>query len=114
MKKRANLFIVLFVIFSTTFSLCFGADGGNRSRQKINGEAKATLLNINRFSVWVQADGRCSRNPLPQSNWGAFYPAGTAGVVFAGGIIWGGVVKDGHLPVIRVGGQRYKAGTVPG
>jgi len=76
----------------------------------------ATLLNINKISLWANADGRLSYSPHENAKWGAFYPRGTAGVLYnkGDGILWGGFVKDGISPELRVGGQRWSTGTQPG
>ena len=44
------------------------------------------------------------------------YPARKATVNYADGIVWGGYVLDGRtdIPSLRVGGQTYHSGTVPG
>ncbi|MCZ6819161.1 MAG: hypothetical protein O7G31_06675, partial [Calditrichaeota bacterium] len=64
------------------------------------------------MSMWVYADGTSGNDP--SGNSGVIFPRGTAGVIFQDGIIWGGIVNDGVDPKIRVGGQTYTSGTVPG
>lgn len=73
----------------------------------------ATLVNINNISMWVQADGKLGRNSHTNDS-GVIYPRETSYVVYCDGIIWAGFVKDGHNPELRVGGQRWRSGTVPG
>jgi len=72
----------------------------------------STLMNINNISMWVNADGRMGIDPA--NNAGTVFPKGTAPVIFADGIVWGGDVQDGMNPPIRVGGRTYTSGTVPG
>ena len=54
-----------------------------------------------------------ARDPLT-GNSGVTYPRSTAQVIFQDGMIWGGRVKDGNQQELRVGGQTYEIGTVPG
>nr|NIV95769.1 hypothetical protein [candidate division KSB1 bacterium] len=80
---------------------------------KASGQPGATLININNISMWIRADGWSARNPI-SGNAGTIFPRGTTNVIFQDGIIWGGLVRDGHSPTLRAGGQRFNAGTVPG
>jgi len=80
----------------------------------------ATLVNINNISMWAHADGLSARSPY-KKKMGVIYPRGTAGVVYADGIVWGGVVRDGNEVnrwgnkyLVRVGGSRYKSGLQAG
>lgn len=107
MKHRLlNLSLLVFILVSVqSFAQNISTDRASLSFWKPTGEPMATLVNINNMSMWVQADG-CNRNVI--------YPRGTATVVWGDGIVWGGFVKDGHDPELRVGGQRWITGTVPG
>jgi hypothetical protein len=71
------------------------------------------LININNMSMWFKRDGWSGRNPL-NDNSGVTFPRSTGAVIFQDGLIWGGIVKDGNPPELRVGGQTYEIGTVPG
>ena len=42
------------------------------------------------------------------------FPRSTGAVIFQDGLIWGGFVKDDDPQELRVGGQTYAIGTVPG
>lgn len=76
-----------------------------------------TLWNINNVAGWIRNDGQSSHNPITDQS-GVWYPRGTAAVIYADGIIWGGVVTQSHFPgnpdIYRVGGQTYRIGTQPG
>ncbi|MFQ6114873.1 MAG: hypothetical protein ACE5NG_12460, partial [bacterium] len=76
-------------------------------------QPKSTLININNISMWISANGMSARNPNTDGA-GFTYPRGTATAIFTDGVIWGGIVKDGAQPEIRVGGQAYNIGTVEG
>jgi len=92
------------------------------SLQKPTGEPMATILNINKITMGVLADGnsnfiRCDTIPYTDEidRWSILYPAGTAGIVYKDGVIWGGQVHDGQYPmIVRVGGSRYESSLRPG
>ena len=74
-----------------------------------------TLVNIGNVAMWIFADGTSANQP--NGNSGLFYPRGSTpstAFIFQDGFIFGGKVNDGIEPVLRVGGQAYTAGTVPG
>jgi len=72
-----------------------------------------SLMNINNMSMWFQSNGSSANNPL-NSNSGVTFPRSTDQVIYQDGVIWGGLVQDGDPQVLRVGGQTYSIGTVPG
>ncbi len=71
------------------------------------------LININNISMWFQRDGLSAHNPLADIS-GVTYPRSTGTVVFQDGLVWGGRVLDGDDQEVRVGGQTFRSGTVPG
>jgi hypothetical protein len=74
-----------------------------------------TLVNIGNVALWIWADGTSANQP--NGNSGLFYPRGSTpstAVIFQDGFIMGGVVNDGIEPAIRLAGQCYDIGTVPG
>ena len=78
--------------------------------EQFNGET--ALMNINNMSMWFRSDGWSGRDPLT-GNSGVSFPRGTDYTIFADGLIFGGYVRDGVEPALRVGGQTYEIGTVP-
>lgn len=72
-------------------------------------QVSRTLSNISNWSYWMHSSGKSGMNPENAS--GGTYPRGTAAVIFQDGFIWGAKMPDGE---IRVGGQTYNVGTVPG
>ena len=90
-----------------------GAPAAKLAQDDIVVSTQRTLLNINNMAMWIQSDGWSARNPL-NNNSGVTYPRSTDQVIFQDGIIWGGRVKDGNDQELRVGGQTYEIGTVPG
>ena len=71
------------------------------------------LINVNNMSMWFRRDGMTGHNPLDGSS-GVTFPRSTGRVIYWDGLIWGGIVKDGDPQELRVGGQTYEIGTVPG
>ena len=72
-----------------------------------------TMLNINNMAMWIQSDGESANNPI-NGNSGVTFPRSVDQVIYQDGLIWGGRVIDGNDQVLRVGGQTYAVGTVPG
>jgi hypothetical protein len=79
----------------------------------ILGSPRSSLMNINNVSMWASDNGMMERRPADFSA-GVTFPRGTATVVYAAGFLWCGKVFDGTSPVLRVGGQTYNEGTLPG
>ena len=73
-----------------------------------------SLININNISTWIRRDGWSARHPLRVNFSGTTFPRSTSQVVYQDGLVWGGRVKDGDPQVVRVGGQTFEIGTVPG
>ena len=65
------------------------------------------------MAMWFGRNGLSGHNPL-NGNSGVTFPRSTKQVIYWDGLIWGGIVKDGDPQELRVGGQTYKIGTVPG
>ena len=114
---RHNLFYQsLIAICLIAIQLFAGEDSIEKSKivnRRYSDKPMATLLNINKISMWVYADGLSARSPHT-NNWGVIYPRGTTGVIYADGIIWGGLVHDGKeteywggKSLVRVGGSKY-------
>ena len=72
-----------------------------------------SICNINNIIYWISEDGQMAHDPFTGSS-GFYFPGRTATAVYSDGIIWGGYSRDGQEPVLRVGGQFYNCGTVPG
>jgi len=83
------------------------------SVSEVTGAPRSTLMNINNISMWASDNGMLERQPIDQTA-GVTFPRGTSTVVYAGGLVWGGLVRDGQSPLLRVGGQTYNIGTTPG
>src|SRR5438477_13115089 len=64
---------------------------------KIAGDPQSTLMNINNLTMWANANGMMERR-LSDLSAGVTFPKDTSAVVYAGGLLWGGIVRDGRLP----------------
>ena len=91
----------------------WGAPAAKLAQDDVEVSTERTQLNINNMAMWIQSDGWSARDPLT-GNSGVTYPRSTSQVIFQDGMIWGGRVKDGNDQELRVGGQTYEIGTVPG
>lgn len=77
-------------------------------------EAPAAQLNINNLAMWVRANGLTGFGNFPNITESITFPAGKVPVVYQDGFVWGGVVRDGQEPEIRVGGNTFTGGTNAG
>ena len=84
-----------------------------KAAQDEPGSGEQALINVNNMSMWFRRDGMTGHNPL-DGNSGVTFPRSTGRVIYWDGLIWGGIVKDGDPQELRVGGQTYRIGTVPG
>ncbi len=64
-----------------------------------------TPMDINNITSWLRGDGY--HDPIVSLSWNGSFPKGTAGFIYAEGVVWGGKVDDGISPVVRVGGNVY-------
>jgi len=113
MKTQRCLSLILSLFLAVEICLCGDKAAGKNSLQRPAGAPQATLLNINRFSAWYNANGEQERDPV-NGNAGTVFPRGTATVIYAAGILWGGIFYDGQATITRVNGQVYEVGTKPG
>ncbi len=109
-------FVVLFaflVIFPTIGLAKENQKTNLASNSAIAGTPTVTLWNVNRISGWISNNGMSGRNPEMRGT-GVYYPRFVAPVVYQDGLVWGGLVRDGREPALRVGGQYYRVSTAPG
>ena len=99
--------------------LCFAAEsreaGPVRAAKIAQGAAfgERALININNMSMWFRRDGYSAGNPFTDNS-GVTYPRSTDKAIYRDGLIWGGRVSDADPQELRVGGQTYAIGSVPG
>lgn len=79
-----------------------------------------SILTINNITTWHRADGYSNHSPLADA--GAYFPRGTAGVLYQDGVVWGAEVYTNASFTgdtirgqrVRVGGGTYSVGTRAG
>ena len=78
-------------------------------------QSTRTIVNIGNWVYWMLWDGQSGRNPLTGDS-GGLYPRNQAvSLIFADGLMWGGVVDDPNAAVqLRAGGSTYISGADPG
>lgn len=116
---RISLIVVLISLFVSPFNLYADQRETEKNRDKVRkslgiylitqNDPVTSVMNINNITSFV--DNKGFHNWVIGQSWNGTYPKGTAGVVYAEGIVWGGKVKDGDSPEIRVGGNTYISGT---
>ena len=112
MSKKLFACFLAAALLLATHGFAKGPRDANLARSN-QGDFVQTLSNISNMSYWVRNDGLIGNDPNT-GNTGGFYPRGTAGVVFAEGLVWGGYINDGNTPTLRVGGATYNIGTQSG
>ncbi len=120
MKKLVILLLVLSVCWFAQVAPSYAKIEGRSLPAAHLNKASAdymtrTLVNIGNVGMWIFADGTSANQP--NGNSGLFFPRGSTpstAVIFQDGFIMGGVVNDGIEPAIRIEGQAYDTGTVPG
>ncbi|MCZ6672475.1 MAG: hypothetical protein O7C75_05980, partial [Verrucomicrobia bacterium] len=116
MKKYFILLPLFLATCLFTLSQTFAKEEGGPKKDislfKTAATANRTLVNVGQVAMWVYADGRSAVDPAACS--GLFFPRGNnpnTAVIYQDGFIWGGFVKDGADPQLRVGGATYSIGT---
>jgi hypothetical protein len=93
LKKFRSVFI-LFIMFTITVT----AQNPTQS-----------LMDINNITSWVKNDG--FHDWLVGNLWNGAFPNGNfIGSIFSEGIVWGGLVNDGGIQLVRVNGNTYLTG----
>lgn len=118
MKKRilpCLVVVLLFAFAASGISAHSSSMGSFNQVAKTLGQPTRSQLNINLLAHWIYADGTSAHNPHTNGN-GIYFPRGTygAGVIYIDGLLWGGFVKDGQQPELRVGGSTYNTGMIQG
>ncbi len=111
---RFTFINILIILFFLTIPSSFSAKEKNKQGgiKKIHNTAQnpeQSLMNINNITSWIRANGY--HGWFLDNSYNGAYPKGTtAGVIFAEGIVWGGIVHDGQNPLIRVNGNTFASG----
>lgn len=122
---RRNLLLQAFLFMAAvllTRSATLAADDATRKKPVQLAKAtegptsNRTLVNVNNLAMWITSNGTSATNPTVNGG-GLYFPRGTnplVSTIFQDGLVWGGRINDGGTPLIRVGGQTFSIGTVPG
>jgi len=117
MKRIAFATLVVAFILGGDIPLEAIDSGGTRIQNNkgtsLSGLPIRTKMNINQISSWYDNDGTEEYNSST-GNSGLVYPQGTAGAIFAAGLMWSGEFLDGQTPTVRTNGHAYNTGLVPG
>ena len=119
MKPNVGRIFLVSIIVLTGVILPVSARDEGRDHfsrfQSSTGEPGAAIMNINHIRYWMRNDGWSGRNPFTGES-GVTFQRPPEPVVFQDGFVWGGLVADPNpdTPKLRVGGQTYRIGTVPG
>ncbi|MCI0694699.1 hypothetical protein L0337_22175 [candidate division KSB1 bacterium] len=124
MRKKSFLLLCIFLTAALFISRerARAVEGGNRkpaqrlAKTTADSTTNRTLVNIGNVAMWIVSDGRSATNPTTNAP-GLYFPRGTnplVATIFQDGFIWGGQVNDGNARRVRVGGQDFNIGTVPG
>lgn len=111
---------IIYLLCAAAFGMLCGVAESREARPsraakpaQIENFGERALININNMSMWFRRDGYSAGNPYTDNS-GVTYPRSTDQVIYRDGLIWGGRVLDGNSQEVRVGGQAYEIGTVPG
>jgi len=112
------LLFTFFIVFGFRASSTAEAPGREKRRLYTSGgdiPQNQAPINVGNMVYWMFSDGTSGCSPHPGEGGVKFpgYSSGTS-VVNRDGIVWGGLVRDGVEPVLRVGGQAGYTGTSPG
>lgn len=116
MKKIISIITIVALLFAVGL-VAKPLDGQPLAKTSVAtvGQVTRTLSNISNWAYWVYYNGQSGHTPSGSS--GGFYPRGTAAAIYQDGFVWGGKFDtdgDGIGDAIRVGGQTYNIGTIPG
>lgn len=118
MKQAIKLFAFVTVFLFASSASVFAKEGDGQKTEKrdrlfkATGEPSTTIVDVNNITMWIRDDE--FHDWLEASSWNGTFPKGTAGFIFSEGILWGGLVNDGSLPLVRVNGSTYSNGMFPG
>ncbi|MBN2354708.1 hypothetical protein JXO59_01265, partial [candidate division KSB1 bacterium] len=122
LSKIIKLIITIIIFLNAIIaSAAFPRNGKKTTTGSINNLRELphytnhTLVNVNHVAQWIFSNGLSANEP----NWnsGFYFPRGNKPktcCIFCDGFIFGGLVDDGILPQIRIGGQYYFSAMVPG
>lgn len=122
MRKILTFSILVFVILN----LAVGREDPLKKRTEqffsltktTAGPVSSTVIDANNITSWlsvVSTPGGLGWPPLIKNSWNGSFPRGTGiGAIYREGLMIGGLVDDGQLPVLRAQGVFYSTSMLPG
>jgi hypothetical protein len=120
MKKILTFSVLLFI----AFNLAIGREDPLKKRgeefffKTTAAGVTQTIMNVNNITSWISvisSPGGLGWPPLIRNSWNGTFPRGSGvGMIYREGLIIGGLVNDGSLPVLRAQGVFYRTSMIPG
>lgn len=112
MKSQNRLILLLATVLFLAASV-YAKDGPGSKKvkklSKVSGIPTETVVDANNFTSYPDYDGLFPA--VVAGSWNGEFPKGSGiGVIFQEGIVFGGLVRDGLTPSLRVGGSTYPTG----
>jgi len=120
MKKILTFSVLLFI----AFNLAIGREDPLKKRgeefffKTTAAGVTQTIMNVNNITSWISvisSPGGLGWPPLIRNSWNGTFPRGSGvGMIYREGLMIGGLVNDGSLPVLRAQGVFYRTSMIPG
>jgi len=120
MRKILISLVLLFVVFN----LAIGREDPLKKRSEefffksTAAGVTQTIMNVNNITSWISvisSPGGLGWPPLIRNSWNGTFPRGSGvGMIYREGLMIGGLVNDGSLPVLRAQGVFYRTSMIPG
>ncbi|MEE9168099.1 MAG: T9SS type A sorting domain-containing protein [Candidatus Neomarinimicrobiota bacterium] len=113
MKKLLNFLLIGVLLLTSGFAREKpGSTPEPLTKVSVAESPISTVMTINNITLWVRGDGW--HEAIVDGSWNGTFPKGKAGLIFSEGMVWGGFVRDGVTPELRVGGSEHGSGNVAG
>jgi hypothetical protein len=120
MKKILTFSVLLFI----AFNLAIGREDPLKKRgeefffKTTAAGVTQTIMDVNNITSWISvisSPGGLGWPPLIRNSWNGTFPRGSGvGMIYREGLMIGGLVNDGSLPVLRAQGVFYRTSMIPG
>jgi len=120
MKKILTFSVLLFIVFN----LAIGREDPLKKRgeefffKTTAAGVTQTIMDVNNITSWlsvISSPGGLGWPPLIRNSWNGTFPRGSGvGMIYREGLMIGGLVNDGSLPVLRAQGVFYRTSMIPG
>jgi hypothetical protein len=120
MKKILTFSVLLFIVFN----LAIGREDPLKKRgeefffKTTAAGVTQTIMDVNNITSWISvisSPGGLGWPPLIRNSYNGTFPRGSGvGMIYREGLMIGGLVNDGSLPVLRAQGVFYRTSMIPG